>query len=72
MTFQQLRRDIQELKSSIVSGTQPQFKIFEFKIGGFETTEGLTAADVDEYENTHPYTKVMRFRRADFRKKVSE
>jgi hypothetical protein len=57
--------EIKELKQSIVSETQPQVKIFVFKIGGQITTEGLTAADVDEYAQDHPYTKVSRLQRAN-------
>jgi hypothetical protein len=68
MTLQQLRRDIQELKSSIISETQPQVKIFVFKIGGQITTEGLTAAEVDGYALAHPYTKILRLQLANFRK----
>jgi len=40
-----------------------------FKIGGQVTQDGLTAAEVEEYERTHPYTKILRLQLADFRKK---
>jgi hypothetical protein len=72
MTLQQLKKEIKELKSSIISETQPAVKIFVFKIGGQITTEDLTATDVCAYEKAHPRTKILRLQRADFRKKVSE
>lgn len=70
MSLLQLRKELQELKQSIIYETQPAVKVFVFKIGGLLTTEGLTAADVGAYAKDHPYTKILRLQCADFRKKA--
>ena len=70
MSLLQLRKEIQGLKYSIIYETQPQVKVFVFKIGGLITTEGLTVADVEAYAQAHPYTQILRLQRADFRKKA--
>lgn len=70
MSLLQLRKDIQDLKNSLIYETQPIVKVFVFKIGGLVTTEGLTVAEVNAYAKEHPYTQILRLQRADFRKKV--
>lgn len=69
MSLLQLRKELQELKQSVIYENQPRVKVFVFKIGGQITTEGLTAAEVDSYAQAHPYTQILRLQRADFRKK---
>lgn len=61
MTLQQLKKEIEEIKNSIISETEQPVKIFIFNIGGLTTTEGLTAAEVEEYTETHKHTKVVNF-----------
>lgn len=67
MSLLQLRKELKELKNSLISETQ--YKIFIINIGGLTTQDGLTIEQVDEYERTHPYTKVLRLQLADFRVK---
>lgn len=68
MTVQQLKKEINELKNSIISKTQPAFKVVIFNEDGLTTTEGLAVADVEAYSKEHPNTQIIRLRLANFRK----
>ena len=67
MSLLQLRKEIKELKNSIITQYEPQFKIFVFHVNGF-TDVGETEEDVNTYITAHPHTHVLKLIRKSCRK----
>ena len=67
MSLLQLRKEIQELKNSIITQYEPQFKIFVFRENGF-TDAGETEEDLKAYVAAHPHTHVLKLIRKSCRK----
>lgn len=55
MTIQQIKKDIQELKRSIVTRSEPLCKVFISGVCGSHTEEEISA-----YEAANPHTRVIR------------
>lgn len=67
MSFSQLKKEIELLKSSALARYEPQFKIFVFRINCL-TDAGETEEDVNIYIAAHPHTHVLKFYRKSFRR----
>jgi hypothetical protein len=67
MSFLQLRKELNELKNSIITQYEPQFKIFIFRENGF-TDAGETEEDLKAYVTAYPHTHVLKLIRKSCRK----
>ena len=67
MSLQQLRKELTELKNSIITQYEPQFKIFIFCENGFTNT-GEREEDFKVYVAAHPHTHVLKLIRKSCRK----
>lgn len=67
MSFQQLKRELKELKNSLITQYEPQNKIFIFQENGL-TDAGETEGDLKVYVATHPHTRVLKLIRKSCRK----
>ena len=67
MSLQQLRKEIQELKNSIITQYEPLCKVFVFRENGFTDTEE-TEEDLKAYVAAHPHTHVLKLIRKSCRK----
>ena len=63
MTIQQIKKDIQELKRSIVTRSEPLCKVFISGVCGSHAEEEISA-----YEAANPHTRVIRLYRQDCRR----
>lgn len=61
-----MRKDFEELKTSIISENEPLNKVFIFNENGLTTTESLTVADVEAYSKAHPHTHIVRLFLKDY------
>lgn len=67
MSFLKLRKELKELKNSIITQYEPQFKTFVFQVNGL-TAAGETEEDVNTYIAAHSHTHVLKLFRKSFRK----
>jgi hypothetical protein len=67
MSLTQLKKELKELKNSIITQYEPQFKIFVFRVNGL-TDAGETEEDVNTYIAAHPHTHVLKLIRRSCRK----
>lgn len=67
MRLQGLRKEISELKTSIVTQYEPQYKIFIFRENGL-TDAGENEEDFRSYTVAHPHTHVLKLIRKSCRK----
>jgi hypothetical protein len=67
MSLTQLKKELKELKNSIITQYEPQFKIFVFRVNGL-TDAGETEEDVNTYIAAYPHTHVLKLIRRSCRK----
>jgi len=67
MSLQKLRKEIRELKNSIIAQYEPLCKVFVFRENG-STDEGETEEDLKAYVAAHPQTHVLKLIRKSCRK----
>jgi len=67
MSLMQLKKELKELKNSIITQYEPQFKIFVFRVNGL-TDAGETEEDFKAYVAAHPHTHVLKLIRKSCRK----
>lgn len=67
MSLLQLRKGLKELKNSIITQYEPQFKIFVFRENEF-TDSRETEEDLNAYLAAHPHTHVLKLIRKSCRK----
>jgi predicted nucleotidyltransferase len=67
MSLQHLRKEIQELKNSLITQYEPLCKVFIFRENGF-TDARETEEDLKAYAAAHPHTHVLKLIRKSCRK----
>jgi hypothetical protein len=67
MSLLQLRKELKELKNSIITQYEPQHKIFIFWKNGLTDT-GETEENLKAYTVSHPHTHVLKLIRKTCKK----
>jgi len=67
MSLLQIRKELKELKNSIITQYEPLCKVFVFRDNGFTYT-GETEEYLKAYRAAHPHTHVLKLIRKSCRK----
>jgi len=67
MTLQQMRKEIQEIKNSIITQYEPLKKVF---ILGVE--DSPTETEIEAYSQAHPFTHILKLTRQSWRMSLND